>query len=154
MVNRGGGGQVEKKLKSFAFLLDKKHRSADGSMCVPSADNLTVTVKLSNPKNVRLIMPDKGNVIRFPGLSTQPVYGSDYTLEQKTSDTLTLEYKSTFLGTHEWSNGDIGPEITFIATDGRIFRSKFSLNLKVDTAPAAFIPRKRHGLHDYRQQYT
>ena len=137
MVNRGGGGQVEKKLKSFAFLLDKKHRSADGSMCVPSADNLTVTVKLSNPKNVRLIMPDKGNVIRFPGLSTQPVYGTDYTLEQKTSDTLTLEYKSTFLGTHEWSNGDIGPEITFIATDGRIFRSKFSLNLKVDTAPAA-----------------
>ena len=26
MVNRGGSGQAEKKLKSFAFLLDKKHR--------------------------------------------------------------------------------------------------------------------------------
>ena len=125
-------------VSSAGYSIDKPTQtSADGSMCVPSADNLTVTVKLNNPKNVRLIMPDKGNVIRFPGLSTQPVYGTDYTLEQKTSDTLTLEYKSTFLGTHEWSNGDIGPEITFIATDGRIFRSKFSLNLKVDTAPAA-----------------
>ena len=120
------------------YSIDKPTQtSADGSMCVPSADNLTVTVKLNNPKNVRLIMPDKGNVIHFPGLSTQPVYGTDYTLEQKTSDTLTLEYKSTFLRAHEWSNGDIGPEITFIATDGRIFPSKFSLNLKVDTAPAA-----------------
>ena len=125
-------------VSSAGYSIDKPTQtSADGSMCVPSADNLTVTVKLNNPKNVRLIMPDKGNVIRFPGLSTQPVYGTDYTLEQKTSDTLTLEYKSTFLGTHEWSNGDIGPEITFIATDGRIFPSKFSLNLKVDTAPAA-----------------
>ena len=125
-------------VSSAGYSIDKPTQtSADGSMCVPSADNLTVTVKLNNPKNVRLIMPDKGNVIRFPGLSTQPVYGTDYTLAQKTSDTLTLEYKSTFLGTHEWSNGDIGPEITFIATDGRIFRSKFSLNLKVDTAPAA-----------------
>ena len=124
-------------VSSAGYSIDKPTQtSADGSMCVPSADNLTVTVKLNNPKNVRLIMPDKGNVIRFPGLSTQPVYGTDYTLAQKTSDTLTLEYKSTFLGTHEWSNGDIGPEITFIATDGRIFRSKFSLNLKVDTAPA------------------
>ena len=125
-------------VSSAGYSIDKPTQtSADGSMCVPSADNLTVTVKLNNPKNVRLIMPDKGNVIHFPGLSTQPVYGTDYTLAQKTSDTLTLEYKSTFLGTHEWSNGDIGPEITFIATDGRIFPSKFSLNLKVDTAPAA-----------------
>ena len=124
-------------VSSAGYSIDKPTQtSADGSMCVPSADNLTVTVKLNNPKNLRLIMPDKGNVIHFPGLSTQPVYGTDYTLAQKTSDTLTLEYKSTFLGTHEWSNGDIGPEITFIATDGRIFRSKFSLNLKVDTAPA------------------
>ena len=123
-------------VSSAGYSIDKPTQtSADGSMCVPSADNLTVTVKLNNPKNVRLIMPDKGNVIHFPGLSTQPVYGTDYTLEQKTSDTLTLEYKSTFLRAHEWSNGDIGPEITLTADDGRVFKKKFSINLKVNTAP-------------------
>ena len=123
-------------VSSAGYSIDKPTQtSADGSMCVPSVDNLTVTVKLNNPKNVRLIMPDKGNVIHFPGLSTQPVYGTDYTLEQKTSDTLTLKYKSTFLRAHEWSNGDIGPEITLTADDGRVFKKKFSINLKVNTAP-------------------
>ena len=37
---------------------------------------------------------------------------------------------------HEWSNGDISPEITFTADDGRKFGKKFSMNLKVNTAPA------------------
>ena len=36
---------------------------------------------------------------------------------------------------HEWSNGDISPEITFTADDGRKFGKKFSMNLKVNTAP-------------------
>ncbi|MGI5100924.1 right-handed parallel beta-helix repeat-containing protein [Treponema vincentii] len=122
------------------YSIDKlQQTSADGSMCVPSADNLTVTVKLNNPKNFTLITPtstaDAGKIISFPGLSTQPLYGTDYMLEQKSSDTLTLEYKSAFLRTHEWSNGDIGPEITLTADDGRVFKKKFSINLKVNTAP-------------------
>ena len=36
---------------------------------------------------------------------------------------------------HEWSNGDISPEITFTADDGRKFGKKFSMNLKINTAP-------------------
>ena len=59
--------------------------------CVPSiADDgtdtdVTVTVNLHNPKNFRLVTPaaspaDAGKVIRFPGLSPQPTYGTDYTL--------------------------------------------------------------------------
>ena len=56
-----------------------------GALCVPSAGDVTVTVKLHNPKNFRLVTPaaspaDAGKVIRFPGLSPQPTYGTDYTL--------------------------------------------------------------------------
>lgn len=65
--------------------------NAAGALCVPSiADDgtdtdVTVTVNLHNPKNFRLVMPaaspaDAGKVIRFPGLSPQPTYGTDYTL--------------------------------------------------------------------------
>ena len=122
------------------YSIDKPQQtSADGSMCVPSADNLTVTVKLNNPKNFTLITPtstvDAGKIISFPGLSTQPLYGMDYMLEQKSSDTLTLEYKSAFLRAHECGKDDIGSEITLTADDGRVFKKKFSINLKVNTAP-------------------
>ena len=58
--------------------------NAAGALCVPSASDVTVTVKLHNPKNFTLKTPsspaDAGKVIRFPGLSPQPTYGTDYTL--------------------------------------------------------------------------
>ena len=122
------------------YNIDKPHRTtADGSMCIPSANDVTLTIKLLNPKNFTLITPvspaDTGKVIRFPGLSSQPEYGTDYILKQTAPDMLRLTYKTAFLGTHEWSNGDIGPEITLTADDGRVFKKKFSINLKVNTAP-------------------
>ena len=115
-----------------------------GALCVPSAGDVTVTVKLHNPKNFTLKTPssspaDAGKVICFPGLSPQPEYGDtkDYTLTQTALDTLTLTYKSDFLKKYEWGTGDISPEITFLtANNDRVFRQKFRLNLKADTAPA------------------
>ena len=122
------------------YSIDKPHRTtADGSMCVPSANDVTLTIKLLNPKNFTLITPaspaDAGKVIRFQGLSSQPEYGTDYILKQTAPDILRLTYKTAFLRTHECSNGDIGPEIILSADDGRVFKKEFSLNLKVDTAP-------------------
>ena len=122
------------------YSIDKPQQtSADGSVCVPSADDVTVTVKLRNPKNFSLVMPtspsDAGKVIGFPHLNPQPVYGTDYTLRQTAGDTLILKYTKAFLEKHEWGNGDIGPEITLTSDDGRVFNKKFSLNLKVNTAP-------------------
>ena len=122
------------------YSIDKPFQTIDGTLYIPSADDVTVTIKLRNPKNFTLVTPvstaDAGKVINFPGLSTQPVYGTDYTLRQTAGgDTLTLTYKNTFLKVHEWSNGSIGPEISLISTDGRAFHKKFSLNLKVNTAP-------------------
>ena len=122
--------------------------NAAGALCVPSiADDgtdtdVTVTVNLHNPKNFRLVMPaaspaDAGKVIRFPGLSPQPTYGTDYTLTQSADDTLTLTYKSSFLKKYEWGTGDISPEISLIAADNdRVFGQKFHLNLRADTSPA------------------
>ena len=130
------------------FDIDKPTQKIGGIEYIPSYcdgafSDVTVTIKLHNPKKFSLVMPsptsspsDVQKIIRFPGLSLQPAYGTDYTLEQTPDKAaLKLTYKPGFLKAHEWSNGGIGPEITFISTDGRKFGKKFSLNLKADTAP-------------------
>ena len=108
-------------------------------MCIPSATDAVFTLKVRNPKNFTLVTPtssaDAGRIIRFPHLSPQPVYGTDYALRQTASDTLTLVYKSAFLKKYEWNTGNIGPEITFISTDGRVFSERFNTNIEVNTPP-------------------
>ena len=127
--------------------------SIGGVLCVPSAGPVTVTINLHNPRKFDLSMPasvaEAGRVIRFPGLSPQPVYGTDYTLQQTAIDTLELKYETAFLQAHEWSNGDIGPEITFISTDGRKFSKKFSLNIEANTPPPEISDIKiaKYGTH-------
>ena len=128
--------------------------SNDGVICVPSNNYLlsdgsvTVTIYLRNPKKFSLVMPsstssalDVQKIIRFPGFDAdhQPKYSADndYTLKQTPDkQALKLKYKSSFLKKHEWGTADIGPEITLKSTDGRQFNKKFSLNLKVNTAPS------------------
>jgi len=122
------------------FSIDEPYQmSNDGALCIPSADDVKLTIKLRNPRKFTLIMPtsvfDAGKVINFPGLLTQPVYGTDYMLDLTANDTLKLTYTQAFLQAHEWSNGSIGPEITFISTDGRKFSKKFSLNIEANTPP-------------------
>ena len=123
------------------FDIDSPHpTNKNGALCIPSASDVTLTIKLRNPKNFTLVMPtssdDAGKVIYFPGLSPQPTYGTDYTLEQTPDKAaLKLTYKPGFLKAHEWGNGGIGPEITLMSADGRKFGKKFSLNLKANTSP-------------------
>ena len=121
------------------YSFDKPYQTSnDGALCIPSSVPVTLTIKLRNPKNFSLVMPtssdDAGKVINFPGLTTQPEFGTDYTFKQ-TGDMLELTYKDTFLKAHEWSNGNIGPEITLMSTDGRRFGKKFSLNIEANTPP-------------------
>ena len=126
------------EVMSTDYSIDKPQQmNKDGIPCIPSANDVTLTIKLRNPKNFTLVMPtSSADVIRFPGLTTQPTYGKDYTLEQTPDKAaLKLTYKPGFLKAHEWSNGGIGPEITLMSADGRKFGKKFSLNLKADTAP-------------------
>ena len=123
------------------FSINKPYQmSNDGALCIPSADDVKLTIKLRNPRKFTLIMPttvfDAGKVINFPGFPSdqQPRYNTDYTFKQ-TGDMLELTYKEAFLKAHEWSNGGIGPEITLTSTDGRKFSKKFSLNIEVNTPP-------------------
>ena len=113
--------------------------SNDGALCIPSATDVTLTIKLRNPRNFTLVMPtSSADVIRFPGLTTQPTHGSsnDYTLVQTPDkQALQLTYKSGFLKVHEWSTGSIGPEITLMSADGRKFGKKFRLNIEANTPP-------------------
>ena len=133
-----------------SFSIDKPTQTIGGIEYIPSYfdgafSDVTVTIKLHNPKKFSLVMPsstsspsDVKKIIRFPGLSPQPTHGSDddYTLEQ-TPDKLELKlkYKSSFLQKYEKKPADIGPEITLISTDGRKFGKKFSLNIEANTPP-------------------
>ena len=126
--------------------------SNDGVICVPSNNYLlsdgsvTVTIYLRNPKKFSLVMPSSSSDVQeiisfpwFPADKQYPIYSTDndYTLEQTPDkQALKLTYKSSFLKKHEWGTADIGPEITLKSTDGRPFNKKFSLNLKVNTAPS------------------
>ena len=132
-----------------SFSIDKPTQKIGGIEYIPSYfdgafSDVTVTIKLHNPKKFSLVMPsptsspsDVQKIIRFPGLPSdqQPRYNIDYTLAKTAIDTLELKYKAAFLQAHEWSNGSIGPEITFISTDGRKFSKKFSLNIEANTPP-------------------
>ncbi|MGI5069012.1 right-handed parallel beta-helix repeat-containing protein [Treponema denticola] len=122
------------------FSINKPYQTSnDGALCIPSATDVILTIKLRNPNNFTIFTPasadDAGKVINFPGLSTQPVHGIHYTLTKTAPDTLQLKYKESFLKAHEWSNGSIGPEITLTSTDGRKFSKKFSLNIEANTPP-------------------
>ena len=121
------------EVASTNFTIDTPYISVGETSYVSSMEDVIVMIKLRNLKKLTLKMPTSSDkVIRFPGLSTQPQYGieKDYTLTQTTSNKLILTYKKDFLQAHEWSNGNIGAEITFIADDNRVFDKRFSMNLK------------------------
>lgn len=125
--------------ESFSFNPASK-KSTDGTECITSASDVTLTLNLRNPKSFSLVMPtssaNAGSVINFPGLSPQPVLGTDYTLQQTSGSQLKLLYKKNFLEKYERKDSNIGVEITLTGEDGRKFSERFSLGLNVNTAPS------------------
>ena len=122
------------------FKINSEHYINDvGVVCLPSAGDATVILTVRNPKKFRFIMPttvsDAAAVICFPGLSSPPSPGTDYTLTQSASDTLVLTYRSNFLKKYEWGTADIGPVITLKSDDGRQFSQTFRTNIEVNTLP-------------------
>lgn len=117
----------------------KYYRNDVGVACLPSDRDATVILTVRNPKKFRFVMPttvsDAAAVIRFPGLPSQPVPGTDYILRQSVPDTLELTYKSSFLKKYEWGTADIGPVITLKSDDGRPFTQTFKTNIMVNTLP-------------------
>ena len=107
---------------------------------VPSAEDVSVTFKLKNPKSFSLDLPPAADpakkVVVFEHLTQAPVAGTDYTLTQSEDrQSLTLTYKASFLKAHEWGAQDISSTLSLYAADGRPFKQTYTLKLKANTPP-------------------
>ena len=121
--------------------IDKKTYN-DGSSIpsVASADKVTITLKVQNPKSFRFVMPSASEtrkIVEFAHFAgTKPAAGTDYELIQPSADTLKLVYKDSFLKKAEWGEEDISSTITLYANDGRPpFKQTFTIPLKANTPP-------------------
>lgn len=112
-------------------------------LCIPSASDQTVTLKLLNSRRHSLKMPE------WPGTYTDiitfesgvkgidggvPVHGTDYELEQIGFDEIRLKYKKAFLKKYEYGNRNLSPRITFISKEGRKFETR-TFKLRCNTPP-------------------
>ncbi|UTC54728.1 leucine-rich repeat protein [Treponema sp. OMZ 906] len=121
--------------------IDKKtYNDANGMASVASADKVTITLKVQNPKSFRFVMPSASEtrkIVEFAHFAgTKPAAGTDYELIQPSADTLKLVYKDSFLKKAEWGEKDISSTITLYANDGRPpFKQTFTIPLKANTPP-------------------
>ena len=129
---------------SEAFILsseiDKEtHNDRSGMTSVASADDVTVTLKVRNPRSFRFVMPSPSetrNIVEFAHFSgTKPIANTQYEMKQLSADTLQLVYKDSFLKNSEWGEKDISSTITLYADDGRVFKQTFTVPLKANTRP-------------------
>ena len=121
--------------------IDKKtYNDANGMASVASADKVTITLKVQNPKSFRFVMPSSSEtrkIVEFAHFAgAKPAAGTDYELIQPSADTLKLVYKDFFLKKAEWGEEDISSTITLYANDGRPpFKQTFTIPLKANTPP-------------------
>lgn len=112
-------------------------------LCIPSASDQTVTLKLLNSRRHSLKMPEGPgtytDIITFEsgvkGIDGGvPVHGTDYELKQTAFDEVRLKYKKAFLKKYEYGNQDLSPRITFISKEGRKFETR-TFKLRCNTPP-------------------
>ena len=120
--------------------IDKKtYNDANGMANVASADKVTITLKVQNPKSFRFVMPSASEtrkIVEFAHFAgPKPKANIDYKLTQPSADTLELVYNKSFLEKAEWGEKDISSTITLHATGGRPFKQAYTLKLKANTPP-------------------
>lgn len=112
-------------------------------LCIPSASDQTVTLKLLNSRRHSLKMPEGPgtytDIITFEsgvkGIDGGvPVHGTDYELEQIGFDEIRLKYNEAFLKKYEYGNRNLSPRITFISKEGRKFETR-TFKLRCNTPP-------------------
>ena len=119
---------------------EKTYNDGSSIPSVASANDVTVTLKVQNPKSFRFVIPSASEtrkIVEFAHFDgAKPVAGTDYELIQRPADTLKLVYKKSFLENAEWGEKDISSTITLYADDGRPpFKQTFTIPLKVNTPP-------------------
>lgn len=119
-------------------LMDKESYS-----CIPSDLDKKISLKLINPQNYSLKMPEGTgtytDIIMFESEVEGtgggiPVHGTDYELKQINSVALELTYKDEFLKKYEWGLQNLSPTITFYNKEGREFGSH-TFKLRSNTPP-------------------
>ena len=119
----------------------KTYNDGSGIVSVASAYDVTITLKVQNPKSFWFVIPSASEtrkIVEFAHFAeTKPVAGTDYELIQRSADTLKLVlYSNSFLKNAEWGEKDISSTITLYANDGRPpFKQTFTIPLKVNTPP-------------------
>lgn len=112
-------------------------------LCIPSASDQTVTLKLLNSRRHSLKMPEGPgtytDIITFEsgvkGIDGGvPVHGTGYELKQTAFDEIRLKYNEAFLKKYEYGNQDLSPRITFISKEGRKFETR-TFKLRCNTPP-------------------
>ena len=144
-----------------AYITDSTIKSVmqndvDSIPSVPSAEDVSVTLTVKNPKSFPFDLPPEADaakkVIVFPDLGQAPAAGSDYTISQaEDRQSLVLTYKASFLQAHEWGEQNISSTLTLYAKDGRVFDNPFTLKIKANTPPPtpAFTVAKTAGASSY-----
>ena len=110
---------------------------SEGIISVASDKNAEVILNIANPKNFNLVMPSTGNteMIHFNAFDPQPVFGTDYMIQEISAKALKLTYTAQFLKKHEWGQKDLGASITMFADDGREFKKNYTFKIKSNTKP-------------------
>lgn len=119
----------------------------DGFSSLPSGQNARICFKLNNPQKFEFLMPGDSNapadIIVFDGNvrgknEGRPELGEgkDYSLIQKSSDTLELTYTKEFLLKNEQGKANLNPKIKlYNKKDNRRFVQNYNYKLRANTVP-------------------
>ena len=122
-------------------------RDLDGFFSLPSDQDARICFKLNNPQKFEFLMPGDSNapadIIVFDKNvkgknGGRPEFGEekDYSLTQKSSDTLELTYTKAFLLKNEQGKTDLNPKINlYNKKDKRKFEQNYNYKLRANTVP-------------------
>ncbi len=119
----------------------------EGFFSLPSGEDARICFKLNNPQKFEFLMPDDSNapadIIVFDenvkgrnGERPEFGEGKDYSLMQKSSDTLELTYTKEFLLKNEQGKANLNPKIKlYNKKDNRRFAQNYNYKLRANTVP-------------------
>ena len=119
----------------------------EGFFSLPSGQDARICFKLNNPQKFEFLMPGDSNapadIIVFDenvrgknGGRPELGEGKDYSLIQKSSDTLELTYTKEFLLKNEQGKANLNPKIKlYNKKDNRRFAQNYNYKLRANTVP-------------------
>ncbi|MGF7108644.1 hypothetical protein [Treponema pedis] len=117
----------------YEHILPANIKDGEGYPSVSSSGDVSVILKVRNPKNYRFIL---NGASLSPIVFENGVQSADYTLTQQGNNHLILTYKKDFLQANEHGERNLNPVITLYDADsGRKFQETYTFKLRSNTAP-------------------